>query len=58
MSAHLLLNLKKKTVGKRNKMQGVSSILLLLSHYFIKIISNIYRARAVEPINHITLLLL
>ena len=55
MSAHILLNLLKE-LGKRDKMQGMPSILSLLCNEFIKF--NNTRARMVDSIYHTKLGLL
>ena len=49
MSAHVLLNLLNE-LGKRDKMQGLPSILSLFSNKFYKF--NNTRARMLDSINH------
>ena len=55
MSAHVLLNLLNK-LGKRNKMQGLPSILSLFRNEFNKF--NNARAGMLESIYHMTLRLI
>ena len=55
MSAHVLLNLLNK-LGKRDKMQGLPSILSLFRDEFNK--SNNTRAQMLDSIYHMTLRLL
>ena len=55
MSAHVLLN-SLNELGKRDKMQGLSSILSLFRNKFNKF--NITRARMLDSIYHMTLRLL
>ena len=55
MSAHVLLKLLNK-LGKRDKMQGLQSILSLFCNKFNK--SNNTRARMLDSIYHMTLRLL
>ena len=55
MSAHVLLNLLNK-LGKRDKMQGLQSILLLFRNEFNKF--NNTGARMLDSIYHMTLKLL
>ena len=51
MSAHVLLNLSNE-LGKRDKMQGLPSILSLLPNSFNKF--NSTRARVLDSIYHMT----
>ena len=55
MSAHVLLNLLNE-LGKRDKMQGLPSILSLFRNEFDKY--NKTRAQMLDSINHMTLKLL
>ena len=52
MSAHVLFN-SLKELGKRDKMQGLPSILSLFHNEFNKF--NNTRARMLDSINHMTL---
>ena len=55
MSAHVLLNLSKE-LGKRDKMQGLPSILSLFCNKFNKFSNT--RAQMLDSIYHMTLILL